>query len=70
MTNVVAQHVESHGVHTYSAKEMAFNILGLTHPLLFSITPVEPIWADPNGDMDRLPDLADITEESPKNQRR
>ena len=40
---------------------MAFNIFGLMHPLLFSITQVEPIWADINGGMDRLPDLADIT---------
>lgn len=40
---------------------MAFNILGLMHPLLFSITQVEPICADLNGGMDRLPDLADIT---------
>jgi len=40
---------------------MAFNILGLMHPLLFSITQVEPIWADLNGDMDRLPGLSDIT---------
>lgn len=46
---------------TFSAKEMAFNILGLMHPLLFSITQVEPIWADLNGGMDRLPDLAEIT---------
>jgi fatty acid synthase subunit alpha, fungi type len=60
-SNIVAQYVESHGVRTYSAKEMAFNILGLVHPLLFSITQVEPIWADLNGGMDRLPDLADIT---------
>ncbi|KII85134.1 hypothetical protein PLICRDRAFT_45274 [Plicaturopsis crispa FD-325 SS-3] len=60
-TNMVAQEVESHGVRTFSAKEMAFNILGLMHPLLFSITQVEPIWADLNGGMDRLPDLADIT---------
>ena len=45
----------------FSAKEMAFNILGLMHPLLFSITQVEPIWADLNGGMDCLPDLADIT---------
>ena len=42
-------------------REMAFNILGLMHPLLFSITQVEPIWADLNGGMDRLPDMADIT---------
>jgi fatty acid synthase subunit beta len=60
-TNIVAQEVESHGVRTFSAKEMAFNILGLMHPLLFSITQVEPLWADLNGGMDRLPDLADIT---------
>lgn len=60
-TNIVADEVESHGVRTFSAKEMAFNILGLMHPLLFSITQVEPIWADLNGGMDRLPDLADIT---------
>ncbi|KAH8822971.1 fatty acid synthase [Flagelloscypha sp. PMI_526] len=60
-TNIVAQELESYGVRTFSAKEMAFNILGLMHPLLFSITQVEPIWADLNGGMDRLPDLADIT---------
>lgn len=60
-TNTVAEGVESHGVRTFSAKEMAFNILGLMHPLLFSITQVEPIWADLNGGMDRLPDLAAIT---------
>ena len=40
---------------------MAFNILGLMHPLLFSITQVEPIWADLNGGMDHLPDLTDTT---------
>ncbi|RDB25744.1 Fatty acid synthase subunit alpha [Hypsizygus marmoreus] len=60
-TNIVAHELESFGVRTFSAKEMAFNILGLMHPLLFSITQVEPIWADLNGGMDRLPDLADIT---------
>ncbi|KAF8896473.1 fatty acid synthetase alpha subunit [Infundibulicybe gibba] len=60
-TNIVAHELEGYGVRTFSAKEMAFNILGLMHPLLFSITQVEPIWADLNGGMDRLPDLADIT---------
>lgn len=60
-TNMVAHEVESHGVRTFSAKEMAFNLLGLMHPLLFSITQVESIWADLNGGMDRLPDLAEIT---------
>ncbi|EPQ52677.1 hypothetical protein GLOTRDRAFT_112049 [Gloeophyllum trabeum ATCC 11539] len=60
-TSMVAQEVERHGVRTFSAKEMAFNILGLMHPLLFSITQVEPIWADLSGGMDRLPDLAELT---------
>lgn len=60
-TNIVAHELEGYGVRTFSAKEMAFNILGLMHPLLFSITQVEPIWADLNGGMDRLPDLSDVT---------
>ena len=60
-TNTVARELESYGVRTFYAKEMAFNILGLMHPLLFSITQVEPSWVDLNGGMDRLPDLADIT---------
>ncbi|EJU05022.1 fatty acid synthase [Dacryopinax primogenitus] len=59
--NLVAHKIEEHGVRTFSAKEMAFNILGLMHPILFGITQVEPIWADLNGGMDRLPDIADIT---------
>jgi fatty acid synthase subunit alpha, fungi type/fatty acid synthase subunit beta, fungi type len=39
---------------------MAFNIIGLMDPLLFSITQVEPIWADLNGQMDHIPNLADV----------
>ncbi len=60
-TNFVAEGIEKLGVRTFSAKEMAFNILGLMHPLLFNITQIEPIWADLNGGMDRLPDLAEVT---------
>jgi len=45
-TNIVAHELESYGARTFSAKEMAFNILGLMHPLLFSIPQVETIWAD------------------------
>ena len=58
-TNIVAHELEIYGVCTFSAKEMAFNILGLMHPLLFSIMQVEPIWADLKGGMDHLPDLVD-----------
>jgi len=35
-TNTVAEHIEAHGARTFSAKEMAFHVLGLMHPLLFS----------------------------------
>ena len=38
-TNTIAHELESYvGVRTFSVKEMTFNILGLVHPLLFSIT--------------------------------
>ncbi|KAK0191779.1 hypothetical protein F5146DRAFT_1198324 [Armillaria mellea] len=60
-TNIVAHGLESYGIRTFSTKEMACNILGLMHPLLFSITQVEAIWADLNSGMDRLPDLPEIT---------
>ncbi|KAK0194661.1 hypothetical protein F5146DRAFT_1185684 [Armillaria mellea] len=50
-TNIVAHGLESYGC----------NVLGLMHPLLFSITQVEAIWADLNSGMDRLPDLPEIT---------
>ncbi|OAV85760.1 hypothetical protein PTTG_30288 [Puccinia triticina 1-1 BBBD Race 1] len=59
--NLIAEGVETHGVRTFSAKEMAFNILGLMHPLLSDVAQVEPVWADLNGGMDKLPDLAEIS---------
>lgn len=42
-SNIVAHELESYGIRIFSAKEMAFNILGFMHPLLFSITQAEPI---------------------------
>jgi 3-oxoacyl-ACP reductase-like protein len=60
-SNMIAQEVETHGVRTFSAKEMAFNILGLMHPILFSITQVEPVWGDLSGGFDRIADFAEIT---------
>ena len=60
-TNVVAQQVETYGVRMFSTKEMAFDILGLLYPLLFSITQVKLIWSDLNGGMDHLPDHVEIT---------
>lgn len=45
-TNIVAAGVEELGCRTFSAKEMAFNILGLMHPLMFDVSQTEPVWAD------------------------
>ena len=57
---MLAQEIETHGVCTLSAKEMAFNILGLMHPRLFSITQVEPVWGDLGGGFGRIADLGDL----------
>ncbi|BGP33270.1 fatty acid synthase alpha subunit Lsd1 [Rhodotorula toruloides] len=62
-TNSVAEGIEAQGCRTFSAKEMAFNILGLMHPLVFDVAQIEPVWADLNGGMDKLPDLANLTTE-------
>jgi 3-oxoacyl-ACP reductase-like protein len=45
-TNSVAEGIEAQGCRTFSAKEMAFNILGLMHPLVFDVAQIEPVWAD------------------------
>jgi len=58
--NMIAQGIEMHEVRTFSAKEMAFNILGLMHPILFSITQVEPVWGDLSGGFGHIADLADM----------
>ena len=57
---LIAQGIEMHGVRMFSAKEMAFNILGLMHPILFSITQVKLVWGDLSGGFSRIADLADM----------
>ncbi|KAN0114108.1 hypothetical protein V8E52_007084 [Russula decolorans] len=44
---MIAQEIETHRVHTFSDKEMAFNILGLMHQILFGITYNTWIIVDP-----------------------
>ncbi|KAJ2495943.1 fatty acid synthase alpha subunit Lsd1, partial [Coemansia sp. RSA 1972] len=59
-TNLVAQKVESLGVRTFSAREMAFNILGLLRPQISRIVHRHPVWADFTGGLDCLRGLGKI----------
>ncbi|KAJ2799149.1 fatty acid synthase alpha subunit Lsd1, partial [Coemansia guatemalensis] len=58
--NLVAQEIEGHGMRTFSTREMAFNILGLLHPLVSRIAHRQPVWADLNGGLDRLGSLSEV----------
>ncbi|KAJ2678474.1 fatty acid synthase alpha subunit Lsd1 [Coemansia spiralis] len=59
--NIVAEGIEKLGVRTFSAQEMAFNILGLMHPTINALTQAEPVWADLNGGFQFIPDLKEAT---------
>ena len=56
---MIAQENVTQGVRTFSA-EVAFNILGPMHQILFSITQVEPIWGDLSRGFGRIADLTDM----------
>ncbi|KAI8318331.1 hypothetical protein GQ54DRAFT_341909 [Martensiomyces pterosporus] len=56
--NVFANELEKCGAHTFSTREMAFNILGLLHPDISDLAEVEPVWADFNGGFQWLPHLS------------
>ena len=60
-SNIVAESLEKLGMRTFSSIEMAFNILGLLHPVFSSVAQVEPVLADLGGGFERFPDLADKT---------
>ena len=45
-TSLVSQELESYGVRMFSTKEVTFDILGSTHPLVFSITQIKLIRVD------------------------
>ncbi|KAJ2392673.1 fatty acid synthase alpha subunit Lsd1, partial [Coemansia sp. RSA 2611] len=55
--NVVAEFVERTGVRTFSAAEMAFNILGLLHSRAYSMAAQSPIWADLAGRFQYYPQI-------------
>ncbi|PIA14341.1 fatty acid synthase [Coemansia reversa NRRL 1564] len=58
--NLVAQEIEKHGVRTFSTREMAFNILGLLHPLITRFAHRQPVWADLSGGLNHLRDMSKI----------
>ncbi|KAH8892338.1 thiolase-like protein [Thozetella sp. PMI_491] len=62
--DVVAEAIESHGVLTFTAREMALNMLALLLPPVSSFWELQPILADYAGGMQRLPDLKAITREA------
>ncbi|KAJ9080881.1 fatty acid synthase alpha subunit Lsd1 [Entomophthora muscae] len=57
--NIVSEGVEKLGVRTFSTQEMAFNILGLMHPVIVNMAQEEPVWADLNGGFQYLPNFKD-----------
>ncbi|KAJ2897754.1 fatty acid synthase alpha subunit Lsd1, partial [Coemansia aciculifera] len=58
--NIAAQEIERVGVRTFSTREMAFNLLGLAHPLICCTAYSQPIWADLAGGMGLITDLGDV----------
>eukprot|EP00741_Cyanophora_paradoxa_P005622 tig00000912_g5450.t1 len=56
--NWTAAAFEKEGARTFSAKETAFNLLGLLHPRVVTLAEHEPVWADLSGGFERIPDLA------------
>ncbi|KAL2913765.1 fatty acid synthase alpha subunit Lsd1 [Polyrhizophydium stewartii] len=61
--NMVAEGIESLGARTFSQHEMAFNLSGLLHPAIVKRAYTEPIWADLNGGLHFVSELANITKE-------
>ncbi|KAJ2026711.1 fatty acid synthase alpha subunit Lsd1, partial [Coemansia sp. S85] len=58
--NMVAQEMEKLGARSFSTREMAFNVLGLTHPRIRRLASRQPVWADLNGGMGAIADFGDV----------
>ncbi|KAJ2109626.1 fatty acid synthase alpha subunit Lsd1, partial [Coemansia sp. S142-1] len=63
-SNTVAQKIERLGVRTFSTREMAFNILGLTHSRIRRLACRQPILADLSGGMGGISDFGDAVGEA------
>jgi fatty acid synthase subunit beta len=61
--NLIAEAMEQAGIRTFSSNEMAFNILGLMHPKMVRMAEYAPVYADLNGGLDAVNNLAEFTKE-------
>jgi fatty acid synthase subunit beta len=58
--NMVAPAMEDHGCHTFTAPEMAFNLIGLLQPQMMQLVQQTPIHAVLTGKMEAIEDLAGL----------
>lgn len=61
--NMIAEAMEDAGIRTFSSIEMAFNILGLMHTKMVRMAESAPVYADLNGGLDAVNNLAEFTKE-------
>eukprot|EP00403_Amphidinium_massartii_P037865 CAMPEP_0178444832 /NCGR_PEP_ID=MMETSP0689_2-20121128/39770_1 /TAXON_ID=160604 /ORGANISM="Amphidinium massartii, Strain CS-259" /LENGTH=1181 /DNA_ID=CAMNT_0020069195 /DNA_START=184 /DNA_END=3731 /DNA_ORIENTATION=+ len=59
--NIVSEAMEETGCHTFTAAEMAFNLVGLLHPDVCRVSEMTPLHAVLTGKMETIYDLAGIT---------
>ncbi|KAF1953732.1 thiolase-like protein [Byssothecium circinans] len=58
--DIVAESVESHGVLTFSAEEMAFNVVAMMDPAIVELCETQPILADFGGALECLTDCSEV----------
>lgn len=58
--DIVAESVESHGVLTFSAEEMAFNVVAMMDPAMVELCETQPILADFGGALECLTDCSEV----------
>ncbi|KAJ2157084.1 fatty acid synthase alpha subunit Lsd1 [Coemansia sp. RSA 552] len=59
-SNLVAMEVERSGIRTFSAREMAFNVLGLLHPQISGMAHWSPVWAVLDSGMGQADSFAEL----------
>ncbi|PVI02098.1 thiolase-like protein [Periconia macrospinosa] len=62
--DIVAESVESHGVLTFSAEEMAFNVVAMMDPIMVELCETQPVLADFGGALECLTDCSEVMSEA------